>query len=175
MHAVRVAAFAVAFGLVACPAALAGHGKVGTWQVTTTMGGMGGMPNMANLPPDVQAKMKAHGVQMNGGGGITSKFCMTAEQVNSDHPPMTHHGDCQTQNLKVTGSTFKADVVCTGRMNSKGHVEMTFDSPEHYSGHMTTTMTTESGQTMTHDMTMDAKWLTPNCTIPAGGKGAAGH
>ncbi len=167
----------VAVALAASPAALAAHGKVGTWEVTTKMGGggMGAMPNMANLPPEVQAKMKAHGVQMNAGGGMTAKFCMTPEQVNSDKPPMVHRGDCQAQNVTVKDNTFSADIVCTGHMKGKGHVEYTFDTPEHYSGHQTMTMTMEGGQQMTNDMTMDAHWLSATCTVPAAGKGTPSH
>ncbi len=163
MNAFRFAAIGAAVVALTCPAALAGHGKVGTWEVTTHMAGMPPMPNMANLPPEAQAQMKAHGVQMNGGGGITSRFCMTAEQVNSDKPPMTHSGDCQAQNMKMSGNTFSADVVCKGRMNGKGHIEITYSSPEHYSGHETMTMTMEGGQQMKHDKTMDAHWVSPTC------------
>lgn len=165
MRAVRLAAIGVAVGALACPAALAGHGKVGTWEVTTKMGGAGmpQMPNMANLPPEVQARMKARGVQMNAGGGMTSKFCMTAEQVNNDKPPMTHRDNCKAENVKMSGNTFSADVICTGPMQSKGHMEFTYSSPEHYSGFMNTTMTMEGGQQMTHKMTMDARWLSPDC------------
>lgn len=156
---------------ILAPAALAGHGKVGTWQVTTRMGGMDNamvkMPDMSKLPPAVQAKMKARGMQMNPGGGMTAKFCMTEDQVKADKPPMTRpDSPCKPQNIKVTGHTFSADIVCTGKMNGRGHTEMTFDSPEHYSGHQTMTMTME-GRTMTHEMFMDAKWLSPNCTVPA--------
>ena len=164
MRVMHFAAIGTAFAIAVSPAAIAGHGKVGTWEVTTTMGGSGmpQMPNMANLPPEVQARMKAHGTMMHGNGGMTSRFCMTAEQVNSDKPPMTHHGDCEAKNLIVKGNTFSADVVCKGRMNATGHVEITYSSPEHYSGHQNMTMTID-GQKMTHNMTMDARWVSPTC------------
>ena len=114
--------------------------------------------------------MKAHGVSMNAGGGMTSKFCMTPEQVNADKPPMTRaDSPCKTENMKVAGHSFSADIVCTGKVNGRGHTEMTFDSPEHYSGRQTMTMTV-NGHTIDHEMTMDARWLTPNCTVPAPGK-----
>jgi len=167
MSAVRTVVLGAAFILAASPAALAAHGKAGTWEVTTTMsgGGMGAMPDMSKLPPEVRARMQAHGVQMNG-GGMTAKFCMTADQVANDKPPMTHHGNCEAQNMKVKGNTFSADVVCKGHMNGKGHVEVTYDTPEHYTGHQTITMTMD-GQQMTHDMTMEGHWLSADCKIPA--------
>lgn len=173
MHIVRFAAIGAALTLAVCPAAMAGHGKVGTWEVTMKMGGAGmpQMPSMANMPPEMQARMKAHGVQMNGGGGITTKFCMTPEQVNADKPPMTHRDNCKTENVKTSGNTFSADVICTGQMQSKGHMEFTFSSPEHYSGFMKTTVTMEGGQQMNHDMAMDAHWVSANCTVPTVGKG----
>jgi hypothetical protein len=167
----RSVAVAAACALLLAPAALAAHGKVGTWQVTTTMGAAGaeaGMPDLSKLPPDVQAKMKAHGVHMNTGGGITTKFCMSEDQVKNDKPQLTRaDSPCKPANMKVSGNTFSADIICSGQMTGKGHIEMTFDSPEHYSGHQTMTMSM-NGQTMSHDMSMDAKWLTPACTVPAG-------
>lgn len=161
MNVIRTAAIGIALAVAASPAALAAHGKVGTWEVTTTFGGMPAMPNMANLPPEAQARMKAHGTMMHG-HGMTSRFCMTAQEVNSDKPAMTHHGDCQAQNVKASGNTFSADVVCKGRMNGKGHIEITYSSPEHYSGRQTMTFEM-NGQQMNHDMTMDAHWVSPTC------------
>lgn len=167
----RVFVIGAACAVLLAPAAFAGHGKVGTWQVTTKMGGMDNsmakMPDMSKMPPEVQARMKAHGMQMNPGGGMTTKYCMTEEQVKNDKPQLTRpDSPCKVVNMVVKGNTFSADIVCTGEMNGKGHTEMTFDSPEHYSGHQTMTMTRE-GRTMTHEMFMDAKWLSPTCTVPA--------
>lgn len=165
MKAVHTAVITAALALLATPAALAAHGKVGTWEVTVKMGGagMGAMPDMSKLPPEAQARMKAHGMQMSGAGGMTTKVCMTAEQVNSDKPPMTHHGECEAQNVKISGNTFNADIVCKGKMNGKGHIEVTYDSPEHYSGHQTMTMNM-NGQQMNHDMTMEGRWISATCT-----------
>ena len=167
----RIFLIGAAAAILLAPAALAAHGKVGTWQVTTTMGGMdnsmAAMHDMSKMPPDVQAKMKAHGVHMNGGGGMTTKFCMSEDQVKNDQPQLTRpNSPCKAANVKVSGNTFNADIVCSGQMTGKGHIEMTFDSPEHYSGHQSMTMSM-NGQTMTHEMSMDAKWLSPNCTVPA--------
>jgi len=165
MHTTRIAAAALATGLLLSPAALAGHGKAGLWEVTTknTIAGMAGMPDMASLPPQVQAQMRAHGVQMNGGGGITSRFCMTADQVANDRPVVDHPGECKPQNMKFTGQAFSTDIVCTGKMKGTGHVQFTFSSPEHYSGSETMDMTEPGGMPMRTTMTMDARWLSPNC------------
>ena len=166
MNTLRVALIAAACAALVEPAALAGHGKVGTWEVSTKMSGgaMAGMPDMSKMPPEVLARMKARGMSMNAGGGMTSKFCMTAEQVNTDKPPMTHRGNCEAQNVKMKGNFFSADVVCKAPSNAKGHIEITYDSPEHYSGKQTTTMTM-NGKTQTHEMLLDARWLSPDCTV----------
>jgi hypothetical protein len=168
MATMRVVLIGAACAALLTPVALAAHGKVGTWEITTKMGGGGmpAMPDISKMPPEVQARMKAHGVQMNAGGGMTAKFCMTADQVNNDKPLLNHRGSCETENVKLTGNTFSANVVCKGQMNGKGHIEVTFDSAEHYSGRQTMSMNM-NGQQMTHDMTMDARWLTPACTVPA--------
>jgi hypothetical protein len=165
----RVFIIGAACAVLLAPVALAGHGKAGTWQVTTKMGGMDNamvkMPDISKMPPEVQARMKAHGVQMNAGGGMTAKFCMTEDQVKNDKPQLTRPGSpCKIENMTVKGNTFNADIVCTGEMTGKGQTEMTFDTPEHYSGHQTMTMTRD-GHTMTHEMFMDAKWLSPDCTV----------
>ncbi len=98
MNVIRTAAFGFALALAVSPAALAAHGKVGTWEVTTTFGGA------------------QHQMMMHGPGGMTARFCMTAAQVNSAMPPMTHHGNCQTQNMKAKGNSFSADIVCKGNI-----------------------------------------------------------
>lgn len=174
MNTLRTLLIGTACVLVSTPAALAAHGKVGTWEVTTKMGGAGmpAMPDMSKLPPEVQARMKTHGVQMNRGGGMTAKYCMTQDQVANDKPPMTHKGPCEAQNLKVKGNTFSADVVCKGEMKGKGHVEFTFDTPEHYVGRQTMTMSMD-GQPMTHEMNMEGRWLSADCKIPQAKPGAA--
>ena len=166
MNTVRVALIGAACAAHLAPAAQAAHGKVGTWEVSTKMSGstMAGMPDMSKLPPEVQAKMKARGVSMNAGGGMTAKFCMTADQVNNDKPPMTHRSECEPQNVKMQGNVFSADVVCKGPGAAKGHIEITFDGPTHYSGRQTTTVTV-GGQAQSHEMLLDAHWLSPDCTI----------
>src|ERR1700744_690509 len=93
---------AIAAGVLALPiAAFASHGKVGLWEVTTTMN-MGGagmqMPDLSKLPPDqramVEAQLKKSGVSMNG-NTVTAQHCMTASEVATDKPmAMGHMKDC---------------------------------------------------------------------------------
>ena len=75
----------IAIAIVLLPAtALAGHGKAGLWNITTSME----MANMPQMPPEAMAMMKARGMKMPGmGQPMTSQICMTQEQVNADMPP----------------------------------------------------------------------------------------
>ena len=152
-----------ACALALSPAALAAHGKVGTWEATIQSTGMAAMPDMSKLPPAVQAQMKARGVHMNA-GGMTTKFCMTPEQVKNDKPDLSHHGACEAQNMKMTGNSFRADMACKGEVKMKGHVEITFDTPEHYRGHTVMTMLVD-GRPTTRESNMEARWLSPTCTV----------
>jgi len=116
------------------PAALAGHGKVGLWEST------------------VQVMGRA----------MTNKFCMSAAQVAADKPVYRNQAHCTPQNEKMSGNTYSADVVCTSPMNMKMHMQITWDSAEHYSGTQTTDMAM-GGQTMHNSTSFEARWLSPNC------------
>jgi hypothetical protein len=152
----------VALGL-AVPA-IASHGKVGLWNVTVTvqMAGMPAMPDMSKLPPEAQAAMRAHGVTMNG-HTINTTHCMTAEEVNQDTPPdMSRNKDCRMTNVRMGGQSMSADMVCTGEMQGTGHVDISFDSPEHYSGKSTMTGTLE-GRPVNNVTTFDGRWVSADC------------
>lgn len=159
MKSIRIGVAVIGFVLAAVPAS-AGHGKPGTWESKVQPGG-GALPNMANLPPAVQAQMKARGVQMTA-GIITSRYCMTPEQVAQDKPVLTPRDNCETKNLKLTGNTFTADMICRGEMKTTGHIEVTFDSAEHYHGKIVNTMEM-GGQSRTSTMLIEARWLSSNC------------
>jgi len=166
MKRIAVAGLTVTALGLATPA-FAGFGKVGTWEMTTATAGNGApaMPDFSKLPPDIRAKMKARGVQMTSGGGVKSKFCMSAEDVKRQAPPLGQKGNCRAKNVVLRKTTYAADVECTGEMNARGHISMVFDTPEHYSMRQTMRVTVNNMPVIT-DMTIDAKWLSPNCTVP---------
>jgi hypothetical protein len=162
MKTVHAASIAIGFAVLLTPAAFAGHGKAGLWESTIQMSGMPGMPDMSNLPPEAQAAMRSHGMQM-GGNTITSKFCMTPAQVAADQPVYKHDAACQPQNVKFVGNTYSADVVCTGAAaGTRGHIEITFLSADHWKGVQSTDMVQE-GHKMHTTMNMEGKWISPNC------------
>jgi len=164
MNAIRVVLIGAMVGAVVSAPAWASHGKAGLWEIKiqSDMGQMPGMPDMSKLPPEVQARMKAAGVQMNGGGGMTVQHCMTQAEVNAQNPNMTHNASCKATNVQRNGQSFSADIVCTGHMNGTGHVQFTFDSPEHYYGSESMTGTAE-GHPVSHSMKMDARWISADC------------
>ena len=119
--------------LLAAAPALGAHGKVGLWDVTSTMH----MASMPQIPPEAMAHMKAMGMKMPGSGEpIHSQICMTAAQVNSDAMPKMRHESlgCNWSAPRISGGAMSADVVCDGDMKGTGHVHVSYSGAEHYSG-----------------------------------------
>jgi hypothetical protein len=149
--------------ILAAGSALASHGKVGLWSVTVTMGG-NVMPDMSKLPPEVQAKMKAAGVSMNG-NSISVQHCMTAAEVAMDFPKLTGRSvsSCTISNVEHSGQAMSADLTCTATaFKGTGHAQFTFDSDTHYSGEVT--MQGEAnGHPLREDEKMEGHWLQESC------------
>lgn len=139
--------------------ALASHGKVGLWEITTHMS----MPN-ANIPPEALARMKAMGMSMPGNQTYSSQHCMTAEEVAQDKPPTPRNNtDCAMTNMTHDAHTFTADMTCsTERMQGHGHVAVSFDSNEHYAGTYTFNGTAE-GRPQNMSYSFDGRWISADC------------
>jgi hypothetical protein len=124
----------IAAAIILLPAAaLAGHGKAGLWNITSSME----MANMPQMPPGAMAMMKARGMKMPGmGQPMTSQICMTQEQVNGDMPSAmrNHEENCSAKVLSQSASSMKSEVTCHGRMEGVGHAEMSWRGNEHYEG-----------------------------------------
>ena len=165
MKTVRILSLGAVLGLaISVPlAAWAGHGKAGLWEVKiqTAMGQMQGMPDMSQMPPEVRAHMKGMGMQM-GGPGMSVRHCMTAAEVNADKPDMSHNSECKAINVRMSGQTYSADLVCRGKLNATGHLQFTFASPEHYFGSETMTGTAD-GHPVNNTTKIDARWISADC------------
>lgn len=152
--------------LVAPQAALAaGHGKAGLWQYSVTMEGAGsGMPDFSKLPPEVQARMKAMGVGASG-NTITVQHCMTAQQTAPIIPSTSARSShaCTQSNVSYAGNTFTADMTCTGKTTSIGHVHVVWDSNEHYIGEVSMSGTTSNGMQFSHSQKFEAHWISATC------------
>ena len=120
--------------------ALADHGKVGLWQVTTTASMHGMAPHK-----------------------FTSQQCMTEAEVKSDKPPaMQKDSNCKMANQQMSANSFAADMVCTGPTKGTGHMSVTYDGDTHYAGQMTMAMNA-GGQAMNMTNTFDGKWVSADC------------
>lgn len=154
---------ALVLGAVAAvpSAALAAHGKVGLWEITTHMS----MPGMAaQIPPEAMARMKAMGMQMPGNQTFTSQHCMTAEEVTQDKPPpMRHTQDCTMSNYTHDARAVNVDMVCkTADMEGQGHVSVNYDSDAHYSGSYTFTGSAH-GHPANMTNSFEGKWISADC------------
>ncbi|HEX4081253.1 MAG TPA: DUF3617 domain-containing protein [Rhizomicrobium sp.] len=150
-------------GVAALPlVALAAHGKVGLWEVTTHMS----MPGMAaQIPPEAMARMKAMGMQMPDAQTFTSQHCMTAEEVAADRPPpMRNAQDCTMTNMSHDAHGFSADMACKGHMEGQGHITMAYDGDTHYSGSYSFSGTA-GGRPQNMTTSFEGKWISPDCGV----------
>jgi len=151
----------LALGMITLPVvALAAHGKVGLWEITTHMN----MPGMASqIPPEAMARMKAMGVQMPDAQSFTSQHCMTAEEVAADKPPpMRNAKSCTMTNMSHDAHGFSADMVCTGEMEGQGHITMAYDGDTHYSGNYSF-KGSANGHPQNMTTSFEGKWISPDC------------
>jgi hypothetical protein len=146
----------------ASTAALAMHAKPGEWQVSVKMD-MAGVPQ---IPPAQLAKMRAMGVHVPmGGDAVTMTHCMTSSEAAMDKiqaMSKEHQKYCTMQNMRMSADGMSADMVCTGKVQGGGHMQVHFDSPEHYAGKVSMSFNTH-GHPMSMTNTFEAKWLSANC------------
>jgi hypothetical protein len=151
--------------LLTSGAAFAGHGKAGLWEYTVTLGGQGAMnmPDMSKLPPEAQAAMRAHGINMSG-DAISVQHCRTAEEFNLDKPPPVgaHDKSCAMTNVSYTGSHMSADMNCTGKFQAQGHAQFDWDSDEHFTGSWSVTGMA-NGTPITQSAKFEGRYLSASC------------
>jgi hypothetical protein len=162
MHRKLVSGLLGAAVFLAPGAALAAHGKVGLWTITSTMK----MANAPQIPPEVVAMMKKRGVNVpQPGQPYVSQMCMTADQVNADKPPAMTTGQisCKTKVLSQSASSMKSEVVCHGEnMDGVGHSEINWNGNEHYMGNYNFKGTTQ-GQANEISTTYKGDWVKADC------------
>lgn len=155
-----LAATVLAVGLVAgASLAWAGHGKVGLWDVTVHVDS----PKIPKISAADRAKMKKMGVSMPSGNTMTTQHCMTQKEVDSDVlTGMTQQG-CTMKNAKSDGKSYSADMICShAEMKGTGHITAEYDTPEHYSGKMTFTGTS-NGKPAHVENHFEGKWVSASC------------
>ncbi|HUJ47721.1 MAG TPA: DUF3617 domain-containing protein [Rhizomicrobium sp.] len=163
---ILIAGCGIAALAVAAVPAIAGHGKAGLWDVTVTldMAGMPNMPDMSKLPPQAQAAMRARGVTM-GGHTVTAQHCMTQAQVDANGPPpmRQQRKECTVSNMKTGPGTYSADMTCAGNVTGTGHIQVSWDSPEHYAGKTTISGTTSNGHPFSSTTSFEGHWVGADC------------
>jgi hypothetical protein len=124
----RLLSLALALSLPAALPALAAHGKVGLWNVTSS--------TEVALPPQLAAQMKKSGMTMPGAQPMTVQMCMSKEEVVSNAPPHLASGatGCNTRLVSQTAQAMRANIVCKGPMKGTGSIEVAYSGAEHYTG-----------------------------------------
>jgi hypothetical protein len=137
---------------------LAGHGKAGLWNVSTTM-------NMAmQMPPEAMEQMKKMGVKMPSARTLASQICMTQAEVDSDKlPPMgKNESGCTSHIVSQTGSAMTAQTVCNGEMKGSGQMQISYSGAEHYTGSYSF-KGNMSGQPMDTSSSFKGDWVKADC------------
>ena len=130
--------FLICFSIVP---AKAGDFKEGKWTMTmvTHMDNMPpemaeAMQQMQNLPPQVQAMMKAHNVQMGGNGQgmtFTVTHCLTKNNMVPHFSKDSKMDNYCQQTHDIQGNTVNFHTICNHndfQMDSKGSMTYTGDS-----------------------------------------------
>ena len=157
--------------------------KPGLWQVQSERevdGQKAQAPDMSermkNMPPEtrrqIEAMMKQRGVDMSGGSMNDMKICLSKDSIDPDQW-QRNQGSCKTDYISRTGTMWKWHTSCrepAAETDGEAH----FNSSDSYTVKTATTMTIQ-GQTRTTRMTLNSKWLGPDCgdvkpvTPPAAG------
>lgn len=134
--------------------ALASHGKVGLWRVTSTIA-LGADPDRSKMSPFVLAHTK----------GRTQTFaadhCMSQTEVNADQIPQPAGKNCHLGSAKGSALNYSADIVCTGAQGGTAHVTAKYDSPEHYSG--SSTFVGAGDRVMNSKTIFEGRWIKADC------------
>lgn len=138
--------------------ALAGHGKAGLWNVTTTM-------NMAMaLPPAALAQMKKAGMKLPAAQTMTSQMCMTQADVDAGAPPAMadHDQHCITHVTAQSASSMSSEMVCKGRMAGIGRTQIAYSGAEHYAGSYSFSGKLD-GSRVNSSMNFRGDWVKADC------------
>ena len=143
--------------------------KPGLWQVQSQRevdGQKTQMPDMSehlkNMPPEarkqMEAMMKQRGVDMGGGGDM--RICLSKDSLDPGQW-QRNQGSCKTDYGSRSSSLWTWHTSCQ-EPASETDGEARFTGPDSYTVKTATTMTIQ-GETKTSRMTLDSKWLGPDC------------
>ena len=150
--------------LLSAHASAASQMKPGLWEMTMKSDAM---KNMPKIPPEQMEQMRKMGVnvpQMQDGGMVT-KVCITREMADSNQAPGMERNDmgCQTKNLRHSGNSYSADIVCNGAdMKGEGKARGTFASDTSFTSAYEFKGTMH-GQPVSQKQESSGKWLGADC------------
>lgn len=134
--------------------------KMGLWK-TTTVATMAGL----QLPPEVEARMKAMGRSLTQPQTTTMLVCITPEKWRQAFS-RSKDQSCQFANQQQSSTGMSADINCTsgsGRTTT-GHMQMTFDSDTRMHGNFHMNVASEQQpQPMTVDTTYQGDYQGSDC------------
>jgi hypothetical protein len=118
---------------------------------------------MRSLPPEarkqMEAMMKQRGVDMSGRAG-DMKICLTRDSLDPGQW-QKHQGTCKTDYSSRTSTAWKWRTICTDPV-AETDGEATFTSANAYTVKTVTRLTIQGKPSVTR-MTLDSKWLGPDC------------
>ncbi|MBV9548354.1 MAG: DUF3617 domain-containing protein [Alphaproteobacteria bacterium] len=144
-----------AIALAAAPAE-ANHGKVGLWNVTSTVD--------VAVPVNPGAGKKQAPILMPTPPPMSVQMCMSREEVEANTPPHIDRAatGCDTKLVTQTADLMRATMVCKGRMKGTGQIEVIYKGAEHYSGSYSFNGTT-GGRAMNMKTTFKGDWVKADC------------
>jgi len=137
--------------------------KPGLWEMVMKSDAM---KNMPKIPPEQAEQMRKMGMNVPEfrDGGMVSKVCITKQQAEKSMPGMdTMETGCEMKNMKQSGSSYSADIVCTGgAMKGNGKVAGTYSGGERFSSTYDFKGTVQ-GQPVTHRQETSGRWMSADC------------
>jgi hypothetical protein len=135
--------------------------KMGLWKTT-------GVTNVQNLqiPPEIAARMQGMGKSLTGPQTVNTLSCITPEKWQKMFNRQQNQS-CAYSNVQQSSSNLSADLTCTsssGRAESTGHVDVTFDSDTKMHGtiHMNMAMQSQP-KPVTMDSTFQGEYQGSDC------------
>lgn len=146
--------------------------KLGLWESTVSMGnaGMASAPAapqipaaaLAKMPPEQREKIEAMMKSRAGGGGFTTKVCMTRESLQAGAYAQ-HDKSCTTKVISSTSSKQVMHVECIREeVKSSGDMTVELVDAQHIKGTMVM-KSTAGGQTHDMKMSFENKWVSADC------------
>jgi hypothetical protein len=114
------------------------------------------------MPPEQRAKLEAMMKSRNGGGGMTTKVCLTRESLQAGALGRNDKS-CTSTVVSSTASRQMIHVECTQEQaKSTGDLTLDLVDAQHIKGAMVM-KSSAGGQTRDMKMSFDTKWVSADC------------